>query len=174
MNLNRLQGLLYSVGLLAMPCFLGTGCHSVPKPRAWNVSIVKETPATIDVDLIGVSSLEKPDWANYNLNEYWNNPNDPRRKEAQQSGDLVSFGLKKGEASVLKIDDPHWKKWFSHGASELLILARLPGSFSGGADDARRKFLYLGKSDWDAHKKTIEIEVQNTRIRVLTPQIPRD
>jgi len=174
MNVNRLRALSWSLSLLLFVSFCGAGCHSVPKARAWNVSVVKETAATIDVDLIGVSSLEKPDWGNYNLNEYWNNPNDPRRKEALQSGDLVTFALKKGEPSVLKIDDPHWKKWFGHGASELLILARLPGSFSGGSDDARRKFLYLGKSDWDAHKKTIEVEIQNTRIRVLTPQVPRD
>jgi hypothetical protein len=174
MKLNRWCTLSWSFAIVALLSLCGTGCHSVPTPKAWNVSIVKETAATIDVDLIGVSSLEKSDWANYNLNDYFNNPNDPRRKEALQSGDLVTFALKKGEASVLKIDDAHWKKWFTHGASELLILAKLPGVFSGSGDDPRRKFLYLGKSDWKAQKKTIEIEIQNTRIRVLTPQVPRD
>src|SRR5438874_9465757 len=99
MSLNRWRALSCWLSFVVLLSFLCAGCHSVPKPRAWNISIVKETAATIDVDLIGVSSLEKSDWANYNLNEYWNNPNDPRRKEAQQSGDLVSFALKKGEPS---------------------------------------------------------------------------
>lgn len=173
MNLNRLRALGWSLAMAVFVCFCGAGCHSVPTPKAWNVSIVKETAATIDVDLIGVSKLEKSDWQNYNLNSYWDNPNDPRRNEARQNGDLVTFALKKGEPSMLKIDDPHWKKWFSHGATELLVLARLPGAFSGGADDPRRKFLHLGRSEWEAKKKTIEIQI-GSYIRPLTIYTPQD
>jgi len=174
MNLNRTTTTACFLALLAVISLLGSGCHSTPKPKPWNIKITKTTPATVDVDVIGVSSSEKQDWASYDLNKYWS-PNDERRREAVASDDLVSFSLKMGEASELKIDDKHWKKWLRNPTAELLIIANLPGSFSGGADDFRRKFLYLGKSDWDPDiKKTIEIEIQTTLIKVKTTQIPRD
>ena len=170
MNLKRLPTLCFLCVLLAMPVLL-TGClFGGGSPRAWNVSLVKKTPATITVDLIGVSKSDKSDWAGYDLNKYWS-PGDFRRKEA----DKVTFeNLEEGVPVTLSIKDPQWDKWFSHGATELLVIAYLPGNWPGGADDPRRKFLPLSRKDWDAKKNTLEIEIQNTRIHVLTPQINRD
>jgi len=51
-----------------------------------------------------------------------------------------------------------------------MLIARLPGRFEGGASDPRRLFIPLGKKEWKAKGKTIEIQIQDTLIRVMTPQ----
>ena len=117
MNLNRIMPTACSLALFAALSFLGSGCHSTPTPKPWNIKITKTTPATVDVDVIGVSSSDKQDWASYDLNKYWT-PNDERRREALASEELISFSLKMGEASELKIDDKHWKKWLKTPTAE--------------------------------------------------------
>ena len=63
-----------------------------------------------------------------------------------------------------------WQTWFNYGATELMIIARLPGSsFDNGPYDRRRIFVPLAKGNWKASKRTLQIEVQDEFIRVLTP-----
>ncbi|HSU54464.1 MAG TPA: hypothetical protein VLT36_10420 [Candidatus Dormibacteraeota bacterium] len=166
MKSKRSINLAFSELFFAAVCVLGTGCHSTPKPKAWNVVLTKTTPATVRVDLIGVSRTDKSDWTGYNLNEYWK-PDDRRRKDA----DKISFeNLELNQRVKVDRKDPQWEKWFSHGVNELLVIADLPGDFSGGADDPRRKFLPLNKKAWDASPKdTLDIEIQQTLIKILTP-----
>ena len=150
------------VGLVGL---LTAGCAS-KKPQPWNVSLTKTTPATIQVDLIGVRMGDKAEWAGRSINEYWS-PGSKVREEA----DKLTYSLKMGEPVVVKSTDTKWKEWFAHGANELLIIANLPGEFPPGGEDPRRKFLPLRSKDWSPEKKnTIEIEVKQTGIRVLTPQ----
>jgi hypothetical protein len=51
----------------------------------------------------------------------------------------------------------------------VFIIANLPGRFEGGVDP-RREYLPLDKRHWEAEKWTLEIEVQTSRIRILTPE----
>jgi hypothetical protein len=70
---------------------------------------------------------------------------------------------------VISHDDPHWQKWLSHGATELLVLANLPGHFAPGPTDPRRIILPLDKNQWKTKGGRLEIEVQDTIVRPLTP-----
>jgi hypothetical protein len=153
---------LLSVGVV----LLAPGCAS-KRPQAWNISMTKTTRATIQVDLIGIPLQDKPQWQAQNISQYWE-PNSRVRDEA----DKLSFDLELNKPVVLEAKNPKWQQWFDHGAKELLIIANLPGSnFPPGAGDPRCKFLPLRKKDWEPSKKnTLEIEVQQTRIHVLTPE----
>jgi len=165
-NMNSytfLQPIVLAAGLVGL---LGTGCAS-KKPQPWNVSIKKTTPATIQVDLIGVRLGDKAEWAGRNITEYWS----PGSKVREEADKLSYNDLEMDKPVVVAETDPKWKDWLAHGAQELLIIANLPGQFPPGVEDPRRKFLPLRKKDWEPTKKrTLEIEVKQTGIRVLTPQ----
>jgi hypothetical protein len=170
MNTQRarlaLTAVLAAVSLLAVGC----GILGKSKPAAWTVSITKKTQASIEIDVIGVTESEKPSWAGYNIDKYWA-PGDPRRKGADK--DKLTQTLEFEKAWRIEKKDSKWSHWFDRGATELLIIANLPGKFEPGPTDPRRMFLPLNKKSWDAKKSTLEIEVQDTLIKVLTRQKPR-
>jgi hypothetical protein len=157
-------------GLLAvlLAGLLMTGCGT-PRPQAWNVSVVKLSNRSIRVDLIGVTEADKPYWEGYNLDKYWSIDGDLRRKNAQP---LTQF-LKTGEAWEVSLTDPKWQEWLDRGATELLVLADLPGHFEPGSADPRRRFLPLTKGAWEKTKRTkhhiLDIEIQDSMINIVTP-----
>jgi hypothetical protein len=162
-----------SVSLLLLTLVFGVaGCHTTPKlkPRAWNLSINKTTPASIEVDLIGVNEFEKPAWEGYDIDKYWQ-PGDSRRANA----DKLTATLVQGHPWTIDRDNPKWRAWLDHGATDLLLMAHLPGvpgrDFPAGASDPRRKFISLDKHAWEGN--TLQIEVQDTIVRMLTPERPR-
>jgi len=158
-----------SRGRLAL--FLATmlaagGCAgSKGPPVAWKVSITKATPASIEVDLIGVTEADKPFWAGYDLDKYWT-PGDLRRRQA----DKLSKTLPLNQPWSVERNDPKWNDWLNRGATDLLIIANLPGRFDPGPADPRRIFVPLDKKSWEAKDQALEIQVQDTLIRVLTRQ----
>jgi hypothetical protein len=141
------------------------GCGST-RPRPWNVSISKSTYASVEVDLIGVKEAEKPYWDGYNIDKYWSD-GDLRRKNARPLTKI----LKVGQPWVISKDDPKWKEWLDRGATDLLVVANLPGHFDPGPADPRRCYLSLAPV-WKAKDHTLEIEIQDTMILVQTPQKP--
>jgi hypothetical protein len=158
--------------LLITFAFAVAGCHttSKPSPRPWNLSINKTTPASIEVDLIGVNQFEKPEWEGYDIDSYWK-PGDSRRANA----DKLTMSLDKGQPWTIARDNPQWRAWLDHGATDLLLMAHLPGrpgrDFPAGTSDPRRKFIALDKHAWEGD--TLQIEIQDTLVRMLTPQKPR-
>jgi len=140
------------------------GCSST-HPQPWNISINKTTYASIDVDLIGITELEKPAWEGYDIDKYWRD-GDLRRQNANK----ITQILKMGQPWTVSIDDPKWQEWMNRGVTELLIIANLPGHFDAGSGDPRRLFLPLDKHSWKAKDDTLEIEIQDTLILVNTPQ----
>src|SRR5882672_9248938 len=73
-----LSPLLLAIAIIGVGCFGG----SKIKPKAWTVSIVKtNTPASIEVDLIGITEEEKPEWEGYPIDKYWT-PGDQKRADA--------------------------------------------------------------------------------------------
>ena len=141
----------------------GCGGAPKPKPRPWNISINKTTPATIEVDLIGINALDRPAWEGYDIDKYWS-PGDQRRENA----DKVTVHLQTGTPWTLSREDPRWQRWLDRGATQLLLIANLPGHFSGPLDP-RRNFLSLDKKAWKAKDATLQIEVEDTMVHVLTP-----
>ncbi len=151
---------------------IAVGCRSTPKPkvRTWTVKITKVTPASIEVDLLGVNKSEDSYWRSVSVNKYWQ-PNSALRREAESRAKTTRF--ENAREYVLSKDDPVWAKWFGYGAYELMVIANLPGSFSDSSADPRRLFLPLDKNQWpEAKAQTLELEVSESQIRVLTPQKP--
>jgi hypothetical protein len=146
---------------------LNSGCKSTPKPPKpvpWSVTITKQTPASIEVDLVGVSPSEKPYWQNnVRPDDYWKNG--PVRQAAQK----VTTTFKEGATFTLPSTDPIWKQWFGYGTTELMIMANLPGKYDNGPYDRRRVFVPLDKKAWESKDKTIKIQILDEFIRVLTP-----
>ena len=159
MNLSRLILGFGMLGLLA-------GCSTGPKAVAWNLNINKVTPASIEVDIVGISPSEKPYWMNaVKPDTYWK-PNDSIRKGVKK----ISTNFSAGRTFDLQLTNPIWTQWFGYGTTELMIIANLPGTYDNGPYDRRRIFVPLNKNLWDSKDETIRLEIQDEFIRVMTPQ----
>lgn len=159
---NKIAGL--SVLLVALSLFaVGCGTTKPGRAVAWNVSITKTTPASIEVDLIGVTENEKQFYAGLAMEDYWKSGGQVRK-----DADKLTKILQKDQAWIVDRTDPKWDEWLKRrGKTELLIIANLPVK-SG----LWKLALPLDKKSWLA-KNTLEIEVLDTRIVVVTPQKPR-
>jgi hypothetical protein len=165
MKFNQMAKLGFAMllGLLAATTF---GCRSI-KPVAWHVNLNKVTIASVEVDVIGISPSEKPYWQSAKVDDYWQ-PGSSLRKDVANR--RVSSDFRSGATWTLEQTNSIWQTWFNDGATELMIIARLPGSsFDNGPYDRRRIFVPLGKDLWKAKNRTLQIEVQDEFIRVLTP-----
>jgi len=162
--------LLLGVAGLVMAGCPSTG-HKGGKIVPWNLKITKRPAASVEVDLLGVNRSDDTYWRDtLKPDDYWN-PNKTIRKQVKDRTKSTKF--ESGSEFVLSRDDDMWQKWFQYGSMELLVIADLPGKFSNDASDPRRKFLPLGKNEWEpATKRTIELEILDDQIRVLTPQAP--
>jgi hypothetical protein len=162
------SALLLSLALLAPGC--SSAGHKSGKAKPWNIKITKSTAASVEVDLIGVSPSEDGYWRrSVKPDDYWN-PNKPIRKQAGSR--MKSTRFEEGPTFVLKGDDLIWKSWLNYGATELLVMANLPGKYSNDEADPRRLIIPIGKNDWQAKDKTLELEILDGQIRVLTPAKP--
>ncbi len=170
MNLTKSRTFSFTL-LSLLLALIAAGCGTPkPKPVRWNLSITKNTPASIEVDVVGVNPSEKPYWMNsVKPDDYWK-PNSTARKSARK----ITQTLQMGQPWVIAREDDIWNQWFSYGATELMIMANLPGAYDNGPFDQRRLFVSLDKNLWQAKGKTLQIEVQDQMIHVLTPQRPRD
>lgn len=159
MNLFKKRNVLLLSVAVASGLLTG-GCRSTPKikPARWNVSITKTTPASIEADLIGVTQNEKRFYEGLAMKDYWK-PNSQVRRDA----DKLSQILQMGQPWVISRDDPKWNAWLNRGVTELLLVANLPEP-----NGLWRIPLCLDKDCWKAKDKTLNIEVQDSRIAVLT------
>ncbi len=172
MKLSPKRSLAPMTPVLLVIALVAVGCGSTPKPkvRTWTIKITKVTPASIEVDLLGVNKSEDSYWRSVSVSKYWQ-PNSPLRREAESRAKSTRF--EGSREYVLSKDDPIWAKWFGYGAYELMVIANLPGSFSDGAADPRRLFVPLDKAQWpQAKDQTLELEISENQVRVLTPQRP--
>src|SRR5947199_5063998 len=105
--MKQTSGMFVVVALL-LNAFVVAGCggggKATVKPRPWNISITKKTPATIEVDLIGVTELEKAAWEGYSIDDYWK-PGDLRRAEADK---ITAPNLTVNTPWIVTEDDPQW------------------------------------------------------------------
>jgi len=167
-NLARISAMLLVLLLAAVAC--KSTKPKPPKVVQWNVSLAKANPSTSIpvVDVVGVTPLAKSYWENLNVADYCT-PNSPERDGAWK----VTADFKAGPTWTLKQDDPIWRTWISHGVTELMVIADLPHKHPPGASDhACRIFLRLDKNAWESDVRTIEVQIQDARIQVLTPEKP--
>jgi hypothetical protein len=178
MKLIQAQTIAKKSLLFAALSLLAAGCASPSAPPTrgsvvpWTVKITKVTPASVEVDLFGVNKSDDAYWRNsVQMDGYWR----PRSSIRQSAVDRYGAKTTRFDAPgpfVLDSRDPVWKKWSGYGSYELAIMANLPGTFPNPAADPRRLFLLLGKKEWDAKGRTLEIEILEGQIRVLTPPRP--
>mgnify|MGYP001360966184 CR=1 FL=1 len=164
MNPTNTRIILLPVLLLTL-VLGGAGCGTAkPKPVAWTINITK--PAGIEVDLVGVTAREKPRLESYAMDKYWS-PGDLERKNAGKLTSPPQTGT-----WVIDLKNPIWKQWLDRSVTGFFVIANLPGTFEGAAD-ARREFLTMDKNHWDPKQRyTLEIEVHENRIVVITPETP--
>lgn len=158
--------------------FALSGCSSTPKikPAPWTVSITKKTPASIEVDLIGVTKSELDYYQTVSWDDYWK-PDSQVRKDAPKISKFLEMG--KPWVVALKKDSKHldyedrsstWTEWHNRGVVALLLVARLPES--GGF---WKRPLSLDEKAWNTEQQlkserhTIIIEVKDSCVVLLTP-----
>jgi hypothetical protein len=149
--------------VLLLAASAGCGTPKV-KPKPWNLTITKSTRAQIKADIVGITNLEKPIWANYSIDNYWSNPNSLRR-----DADKLTALLQNEKPWVISVTDAKWQQWKARGVTELVLIADLPGRFEAGPGDPRRVFLSLDKNAWKSRDQ-LDIQIQENLIRVMTPQ----
>jgi hypothetical protein len=171
MKPTRTNAVSLLLALVALS-LIATGCGTPkPKPVAWSLVINKTTPASIEVDLIGVTPLDKTYWLNtVKPNDYWK-PGNPTRKNAKK----LSSKFESGPKWTVGPDDPAWKTWFGSGASELLVIADLHlRDASNDPTDPRRLILPLDKNAWESKDKVLNIVIEDERIYTTTaPKLPK-
>lgn len=163
-NKTRLNCLLIPIALAAAALLSGCGTPGL-KPVPWTLSVTKKVPSSIEVDLVPVSSADKPAWASYPPSQYWQ-PGDAQRAQATQKKTLY---LNQDQPDVLAATDPIWKDWLARGADYILIMAHLDPNTLKVNPDASRRFLPLDANAWKSKDHSIQIEVRDTMVTVLTP-----
>jgi hypothetical protein len=176
MKLMHAQTIVKTSLLCAAFSLLAAGCasHSTPPTRGsvvpWTIKITKVTPASVEVDLFGVNKTDDAYWRNsVQMDAYWK-PKSPIRQSAIDRYEAKTTRFDTPGPFVLNSTNLVWKKWSGYGSYELAIMANLPGTFPNPAADPRRLFLLLGKKEWPG--RTLEIEILEGQIRVLTPPKP--
>ena len=166
---NRAVQLLLALAAVSL---FAVGCGTAkPKPVAWTLVINKTTQDSIEVDLIGVTPLDKSYWLNtVKPNDYWK-PGNSTRKNAKK----LSSKFESGPTWTVGPDNPQWSSWFGYGATELLIFADLHVlDPSNDPTDPRRFFLPLDKNAWAAKDKVLNIVIEDERIYTTTaPKLPK-
>jgi hypothetical protein len=162
MRMSTKRTIVSSALFLALALILPGCSTSAPKikPVAWNVKITKKTPASIEVDVIGVTEQEKTYYDSLAMDGYWK-----ANSQVRRDADKITKVLEEDQPWIISQDDPKWIQWKNRGVTTLLVVANLPV-----ADGLWKVPLTLDKKSWDAKNRTIEIEIQNTLIRVQTPR----
>ena len=70
--------------------------------------------------------------------------------------------------------DQHWKAWEARQATQLFVMAFLPGHFDDkpGNLDARRQMVPLWSKRWEKENQTIKFELTPANLVLLTPPKP--
>lgn len=170
MNLFKRPYLFLGLALL----LLG-GCASGPQPQAYSVTLTLD-PAlagtSVQVDLVGANELtDLPKWQSYSVTEYWQ-PGNPFRRDARKY--TVQFSRDQPNTQMLLVGDSIWREWLNTGALHLVIMADLPGAVTDqmGNADPRRLILPLDKAVWDSKVGTLQVLVQESGLKLLTPRKP--
>jgi hypothetical protein len=160
---------------LATLCLLfifSAGCSTLPRPRAYNIEIELDpalATGSNQVDLIGANSADLPKWSSYSMTDYWR-ADDAKRRDADKV--VMRFGQGNRSVQTLLTIDPSWTRWEATGAQYLVVLLQLSGVTTDrdGNADPRRLILPLDRREWARGVTTIELRVQESGIRLMTPR----
>ena len=162
--------LLPLIGLAALSL---AGCTNAPAPRSYDVRIEIDpalASSSIQLDIIGANAVsDLPKLQSYSVSEYWQ-PGDAMRRDSDKA--ILQFGQGKPAVQVFSGSDPLWSRWLGTGAMYIVVLVDLPGLSSDreGNADPRRLILPLDRREWPDDVTTLQLRVQESGIRLLTPK----
>lgn len=169
----KLTRILFSLVGAAVLTLLLASCETAPEPRAFAIQVTLDSTlvgTSVQIDFIGANqATDLPKWQSYNLTEYWQ-PNNAFRRDAAKY--TMQFDRDKPNRQMLLANDAHWAEWLRTGAQNLVIVADLPGITGEGNSDGRRLILPLDKNAWDSKTQTIEVLVQESGLKLMTPRKP--
>jgi hypothetical protein len=161
----------------------GCGTPKAGKATTWNLEIAANTAQSVRLDVVGINELDKPDWQALAVDEYWN-PDNAIRKNAQRlSFEVVDGKINLAEAkgvvdknltglgtSKIQISRLHsiWKQWMGRRDVGVVVIGYFPGG-SSDRPDPRKRILPLYSKYWETKNKVLRVELQDSRIQVLTP-----
>ena len=173
---NRLVTRLVAGGVLVTLMTVLSGCSSC-KPGnpgtigkyTIDVSLDESLKSSsVLVDLVGVNPSGLQRWEGYDMGKYWRE-GDPMRHDA----DKVVLNFVSGQALTNSLSSTNaiWDRWKSQGVTHVLVLADISvrGESRPGNQDARRQILSLGECQWPKKTKVLNVLVQRSGVKVLTP-----
>lgn len=169
--------------LLGGTAMLMVGCTDKVQPYLLVVecddAIAKRS---VEVDLLGVTALEKPEWEAYSVSKYWE-PDDKKRASAVDKV-IKEFGPGHPRRYVLSLKDPAvkqiWSAWMGRGVTDLIVIAHLKsvtGDERGNADPRRKTLPLKLKLVKELYPKAkgFRIFVQDGSVRIdPLDEIPKD
>src|SRR5712664_1246005 len=173
---NRLVAQLVVGGMLVtlMTVFIGCSSCKPGKPGpigkySMEVSLDESLKSSsVLVDLVGVNPSGLPRWEAYDMGKYWRE-GDPMRHDADKV--VLNFVSGQTLTNSLSVTNATWERWKSQGVSHVLVLADITvrGESRPGNQDARRQILSLDQCQWPTKTKVLNVLVQRSGIKVLTP-----
>ena len=148
------------IGLI-LTAFLMFGCAGGVQPYTFNVRVDKVyKDASIEVNVIGVNSLEMPRFADMSVSDYWKPNNEIRTSENPPK---VKFQFPTTDRAILSKESSIWHSWFGRDVEHIVFIADLPGVYEDrqGNVDRRRLILPLDSSFWSSlnDEQPIVIEI---------------
>ena len=157
-----------ATGILGLSLVLTTGCKG--KMGRYTLKVKPDTSLkgkSIEVHLVGVSSIDYSKWHDYSMTDYWRHE-DPLRTTAveRKYAQVMRFGQGLSEMQTLSSKDGVYDEWLARKATHLFVLTNLASSEKDkpGQADFRRAILPLNVKNWESKelKKQGGIEVTIT------------
>jgi hypothetical protein len=165
------------LGTLVCGVLLGSavGCPCTPEPHPVSVKLGSEFMANkpaIEVVITALNKQEGGYLSQYPMSRFFA-PGDTERSGLKRF--VMQFGPNQPTNQTFSPDvkeqwKQNWDAWLNHGATDLFVMAFLPGRFDDkpGNLDARRQIVPLGKCHWKPNQ-AIEFELTPAKLELLTP-----
>jgi hypothetical protein len=173
---NRLVSQWVMGGMLITLMTVFAGCSSCKPGNAGpiakytiEVSLDESLKSSsVLVDLVGVNPSGLQRWEGYDMGKYWRE-GDPMRHDADKV--VLNFVSGQTLTNSLASTNAVWDRWKSQGVTHVLVLADITvrGESRPGNQDARRQILSLGECQWPKKTKVLNVLVQRSGVKVLTP-----
>lgn len=159
--------------VLALVALNAVGCSKSTKVARYNyrVSLTESIRdpnsgfvPSIEIDVVGVNEIEKPEWDGLDVDAYFS-PSNPRRRDTDRV--LLTFSNEMPEPRVLDQNQPIWDVWKERGATHVFLLARMRKPVDAGSEDPRKLVLPLSSEFWNPNQ-WIEIAVMPTGLELRT------
>ncbi len=124
--------------VLATGLSLLTGCSSPSLDTVNLQGSASVASASVQVDVVGLNAGSQTLKA-LPVPQYWRGGNAPYKADAKS----FRFGPNSPQTYTIAASDPIWAHWKSIGATEVMVIADLPGVFADlpGDADQRRKII---------------------------------